>query len=94
VAFGFGLLHGFGFAGALTAIGLPQGDVPLALFAFNVGVELGQLAFLSLVLGAFALARRIELPRAIGRHALTAGAYAIGAVAAFWLFERLAGFPA
>ena len=94
VAFCFGLLHGFGFAGALGAIGLPQGDIPLALLAFNVGVELGQLAFLILVLGVFALARRIELPRAIGRHALPAGAYAIGTLAAFWFFARLAGFAA
>ena len=47
VAFSFGLLHGFGFAGALTQIGLPQGDIPLALFAFNVGVEAGS-SFLSL----------------------------------------------
>ena len=92
VAFSFGLLHGFGFAGALSAIGLPQGEIPLALFAFNVGVELGQLAFLSVVLSVFALARRIELPGAIRRHALPAGAYAIGILAAFWLFERIVGF--
>jgi hydrogenase/urease accessory protein HupE len=94
VAFSFGLLHGFGFAGALSAVGLPQGDVPLALFAFNVGVELGQLAFLSVILAVLALARRIELPRAVRRHALPAGAYAIGILAAFWFFERLVGFVA
>ena len=51
VAFSFGLLHGFGFAGALDEIGLPQGDIPLALFAFNVGVEVGQLIFIAAVLG-------------------------------------------
>ena len=50
VAFAFGLLHGFGFASALSDIGLPQGDIPLALFAFNVGVECGQLAFVAAVL--------------------------------------------
>ena len=52
VAFSFGLLHGFGFASALTEIGLPRGDIPLALFAFNVGVETGQLIFIAAVLGA------------------------------------------
>ena len=46
----FGLLHGFGFAGALSEIGLPRGDIPLALFTFNVGVEIGQLAFIAAVL--------------------------------------------
>ena len=50
VAFTFGLLHGFGFASALSDIGLPQGDIPLALFAFNLGVECGQLAFVAVVL--------------------------------------------
>jgi hypothetical protein len=50
VAFSFGLLHGCGFAGALTELGLPQGEIPLALFAFNVGVEFGQLAFIAVVL--------------------------------------------
>ena len=51
VSFAFGLLHGFGFAGALSEIGLPEGDIPLALLSFNVGVELGQILFLSLVIG-------------------------------------------
>lgn len=50
VAFSFGLLHGLGFAGALAEIGLPKGEVPLVLFAFNVGVELGQIAFVATVL--------------------------------------------
>jgi hydrogenase/urease accessory protein HupE len=94
VAFCFGLLHGFGFAGALTAVGLPQGDVPLALFAFNVGVEIGQLAFIAAALGVLALARRVEPSPAVGRHALRAASYAIGTLAAFWFFERLAGLLA
>jgi hydrogenase/urease accessory protein HupE len=51
VAFSFGLVHGLGFASALIDIGLPQGDIPLALLTFNVGVEVGQLAFIALVLG-------------------------------------------
>ena len=50
MAFSFGLLHGLGFAGALAEVGLPQGEIPLALLAFNVGVELGQLAFVAAVL--------------------------------------------
>ena len=94
VAFSFGLLHGFGFAGALTAVGLPQGDIPLALFAFNAGVELGQLAFIAAVLGALGLVRRIELSPVADRRALRMATYAIGTLAAFWFFERLAGFLA
>ena len=54
VAFSFGLLHGFGFASALSEIGLPRGDIPLALFTFNVGVEIGQLAFIAAVLSTLA----------------------------------------
>jgi hydrogenase/urease accessory protein HupE len=92
VAFCFGLLHGFGFAGALAAVGLPPGDIPLALFAFNLGVELGQLAFIAAVLGALALARRTRVLSGLGRHALPVTASAIGVLAAFWFFERLAGF--
>jgi hydrogenase/urease accessory protein HupE len=92
VAFSFGLLHGFGFAGALIDIGLPRGDIPLALFAFNVGVELGQLAFIAAVLAVLACARWVQFPGVIQRHALTTGTYVIGTLAAFWFFERLAGF--
>lgn len=94
VAFTFGLLHGFGFAGALTEIGLPQGDIPLALFAFNIGVELGQLIFIAAVLGALMLARRAKLAPAFGDRALAVATYAIGILAAFWFIERLAGFYA
>jgi len=92
VAFTFGLLHGFGFAGALTAIGLPSNAVPLALFGFNVGVELGQLMFIAVVLGTLAVLKRLPLPRPIAQHAMPAAAYAIGSLAAFWFLERLAGF--
>ncbi len=92
VAFSFGLLHGFGFAGALTEIGLPQGDIPLALFSFNVGVEVGQLIFIGTVLGLLACAKRIDFPPIIEHHALSVATYAIGTMAAFWFIERLAGF--
>jgi hypothetical protein len=92
VAFSFGLLHGFGFASALTDIGLPRGDIPLALFAFNVGVEIGQLAFIGVVFSVLTLAKRIRLASVIAHRALPAANYAIGILAAFWFFERLAGF--
>ena len=92
VAFTFGLLHGFGFAGALIDIGLPQGDIPLALLSFNVGVEVGQLIFIGAVFAALAAARRIDFPSVVERHALSVATYAIGTMAAFWFIERLAGF--
>ena len=90
VAFIFGLLHGFGFAGALAEIGLPQGQIPLALFFFNVGVEAGQLLFVGAVLSVMALWRRsrVTLPGWAGQVA----PYAIGSIAMFWVLERIAGF--
>lgn len=94
VAFAFGLLHGFGFATALSSIGLPHGDVPMALASFNVGVELGQLAFISLVIGVAVTARRFQAIIALERPVLRAAPVAIGALAAFWLLDRLAMFSA
>lgn len=92
VAFTFGLLHGFGFASALTDVGLPRGDIPLALFAFNVGVEVGQLLFIAAVVALLAVARHFSLSPIVGRRALHATSYGIGALAGFWFIERLAGF--
>ena len=100
VAFAFGLLHGFGVAGALTQIGLPQGDIPLALFAFNVGVELGQLAFIASVMvalsGAASIGRRLSQlgidPKPAYAASESVAAYAIGSMAAFWLIDRTLGF--
>ncbi len=92
VAFSFGLLHGFGFASALTEIGLPPGDIPLALFSFNVGVEIGQLIFIGAVLGAMICIRRLGVPPKIRQAAIPVTSYAVGSVAAFWFIERLAGF--
>lgn len=86
-ALAFGLLHGFGFAGALAAIGVPAGEIPLALLAFNVGIELGQLAVVALVLAALAIARRTAL--GVPHWLRLAPAYGIGSVAALWFFERL-----
>lgn len=90
VAFAFGLLHGFGFASALSHAGLPPGDVPLALLFFNVGVELGQLAFVAAVL-LLMRASRAFLKRLPPRAGLLP-AYVIGTLGAFWLLQRLASF--
>ena len=94
VAFTFGLLHGFGFAGALAQIGLPQTSIPMALLFFNVGVEVGQLLFIASVIGAIALARRItrriDLPQPVWAWAVPP--YAIGGIAAFWVIQRIAAF--
>ena len=89
VAFGFGLIHGFGFAGALREIGLPAGDVLTALLTFNLGVEAGQLVIVSLGLAALALIRRLA-PHAL-RPVKLAASYAIGITASFWFIQRLVG---
>jgi hydrogenase/urease accessory protein HupE len=90
VAFSFGLLHGFGFAGALAEVGLPQSAIPLALLTFNIGVEIGQLMFVGAVLLLRVLAARLVAVRTDWLP--TATAYAIGAIAAFWTIERVASF--
>lgn len=84
----FGLLHGLGFAGALAEVGLPEGEIPLALFAFNIGIEAGQLAFVGVVLLVLAGVRALPV-RWPGLVAHVPG-YALGTVAAFWFFQRLA----
>ncbi|WP_240722575.1 HupE/UreJ family protein [Poseidonocella sp. HB161398] len=93
IAFGFGLVHGLGFAGALREIGLPQSDVPLALLGFNLGVEAGQLIFIAAMLAIGALARRL-VPALAARGPAVAktASYAIGCTAAFWVIERVSGF--
>lgn len=88
VAFIFGLLHGFGFAGALREVGLPESDIPLALFTFNVGVELGQLLFVGTVLVALVVLRRFLTRVPAWMHAMPA--YAIGTMASCWLLQRMA----
>ena len=90
VALSFGLLHGFGFAGALSEIGLPQMDIPLALLFFNVGVEVGQLMFVSGVLVFTWLIKKMKLrwPGWVEQ----APAYAIGSLAAFWFIQRTVSF--
>jgi hydrogenase/urease accessory protein HupE len=94
VAFTFGLLHGFGFAGALAEVGLPQSSIPIALLFFNVGVEIGQLLFVGAALTVIALGSRagtrlrLSPPAWLWRIA----PYAIGTLASFWLVERVAAF--
>ncbi len=90
VAFTFGLLHGFGFAGALTEVGLPQKEIPLALLMFNVGVEAGQILFIFAVLSLLHIGRRIVT--APSKWAVPAAAYGIGGLSAFWVIERVGGF--
>ncbi len=91
VAFIFGLLHGFGFAGALSEIGLPQQSIPLALVFFNVGVELGQLFFvLVVVLFSWSL-HQLKQQKLLNR-AETVVIYSIGGLSSFWLFERISLF--
>lgn len=88
VAFAFGLLHGFGFASALTSAGLPRHELPLALVSFNVGVELGQLGFIALVL---ALERAFHILEVRWpRWAQALPGYTVGSLGAFWTVQRLA----
>jgi len=88
VAFAFGLLHGFGFASGLAALGLPNGEVPLALLLFNVGVEIGQLAFVIVILlleRAFRLLQ-VHWPKLVERLP----GYLVGTLGAFWTIQRVA----
>jgi hypothetical protein len=88
-SFSFGLLHGFGFAGALRAIGIPEDAVGLSLLFFNLGVEAGQLTFIAGVLALMWAWRRFAPAPPI--WAWRAPVYAIGAMSAFWFIERTAG---
>ena len=90
VAFAFGLLHGFGFASGLTAMGLPRAEIPLALLLFNVGVEIGQIAFVLLIVALERAFRLLDIswPRAV--EALPG--YAVGSLGAFWTIQRTVMF--
>ena len=79
VAAGFGLLHGLGFAGALAEVGLPTAEIPLSLFSFNRGIELGQLAFVSVVL--LVAAALLRVPVAWPQWSKAVVAYGIGTMA-------------
>jgi hydrogenase/urease accessory protein HupE len=98
IAFAFGLLHGLGFAGALSEVGLPGHAIPVALLFFNIGVELGQLLFIAVVMALFAILRPLWF-RAVRCDAswshtmpLVGATYCIGGIASFWLIERVYGF--
>lgn len=86
VAFSFGLLHGFGFAGALQEIGLPEQAIPLSLLFFNIGVEVGQLLFIGAVIMLGVVLRRLRFDYSAWSPRWAA--YVIGSVSAFWVFER------
>jgi hypothetical protein len=88
VAFAFGLLHGFGFASALTSAGLPTNELLWALLSFNVGVEIGQVGFVVLILLLERAFRVLEIhwPRMV--EALPG--YAVGSLGAFWTIQRVA----
>jgi len=88
VAFVFGLLHGFGFASGLTAMGLPRAEIPLALLLFNVGVELGQIAFVVLVLLLERAFHTLQIRWS--RFAMALPGYAVGSLGAFWTIQRTA----
>jgi len=99
IAFTFGLLHGFGFAGALSEVGLPSSSIPIALLFFNVGVEIGQLAFIAGVFAVVAIADRIAQHidclrpgRPWRIWASGVPPYTIGTLSAFWFLERVASF--
>jgi hypothetical protein len=87
VALGFGLIHGFGFASVLRETGLPDTALGLSLFAFNLGVEIGQAAIVVVVASALALLRRYHAPAA--RYVVTAGSVTVMLAGAFWFFERV-----
>jgi hydrogenase/urease accessory protein HupE len=91
VAFTFGLLHGMGFASALAQIGLPRNNVPLALLFFNVGVEIGQIAFVAALLVISSLARRFARPVQFSTGKIVI-CYGIGGMASYWLFDRISNF--
>jgi hypothetical protein len=90
VALAFGLVHGLGFAGALAEVGLPQSDIPIALFMFNVGVETGQLLFVGFVLLLIAAIKWVPIKWPNGSWRLMP--YAIGGIAAFWTLQRVESF--
>ncbi|WP_281649121.1 HupE/UreJ family protein [Parendozoicomonas sp. Alg238-R29] len=96
IAFIFGLLHGLGFASALGEIGLPQHEIPVALLAFNIGVEAGQLLFIGAVLGVTLLLKSCINNRRQSQlyktWATNTSIYVMGGVASYWLIDRIAAF--
>ncbi|MDR4505753.1 MAG: HupE/UreJ family protein [Candidatus Scalindua sp.] len=90
VAFSFGLLHGFGFAGALSEVGLPAGHIPAALLFFNIGVETGQLLFVAVIMSFLVVLKKLNL--STPRWVVLMQAYTIGSIAMFWVIQRISAF--
>jgi len=88
VALSFGLLHGFGFAGALADIGLPEHAIPLALLFFNIGVEIGQLLFIGTIIGLGLIYKKLNLPYL--KQWKIVSVYLIGSLSVFWIIQRSA----
>jgi hydrogenase/urease accessory protein HupE len=90
IAFIFGLLHGFGFSSVLRSIGLPQNEIALSLFSFNLGIEIGQILFILLLSATlFMLKKYLKTDENITKKYL---AYSIGIISSFWLIERVTFF--
>lgn len=87
MALAFGFLHGLGFAGALSEIGLPAGEIPIALFSFNAGIEVGQLLFVVIILALQVLVKYAAVP--IPARTVLVPTYLIGTLSAYWFFERI-----
>ena len=87
IAFIFGLIHGFGFAGALREIGLPEGEVPTSLLTFNLGVEAGQLIIILFAVTIIEIISRLSKPMLA--PLIRIATYSIGIIASFWFIERL-----
>jgi len=87
MAFLFGLLHGFGFAGALSDVGLPENDIPFALLLFNIGIELGQIAFILLVLALIWVAKKVTQKHIQPWFTLTA--YSIGSMGMYFFISNI-----
>ena len=86
MSFGFGLIHGVGFASALVSLGLPKSSVPLALLFFNIGVEIGQVLFIVVMLALLASWRKMEMKLPAWGEQLPA--YAMGSIASVWFVGR------
>jgi hypothetical protein len=90
VAFIFGLLHGFGFSSVLKSIGLPQDEIPLSLLSFNMGIEIGQLLFISVVISLlYTLKHYIKINELKIKIVL---AYVVGTLSSYWFIERVMAF--
>lgn len=89
-SFTFGLLHGFGFSSVLRTIGLPQNEIPLSLFSFNAGIELGQLSFIAVVSSLLYIVKKV--PSIKERSLNLSIAYIIGTISSMWLIERVIAF--